>query len=137
MNDPSKSRTPPEVEGVITRPSSFSVEQTLQRLGASIQSRNLKIFARIDHSDEAEQAGIEMPPAHVLIFGSPKAGTPLMLASPLLALELPLKALVWQDAAGQVWISYDSSDYLSTRFTIPPELVKNIAGIDAVIDAAL
>jgi uncharacterized protein (DUF302 family) len=128
---------PPEVDGVITRHSSLSVEQTLQRLRESIQSRNLKIFAQIDHSDEAQQAGLEMPPAHVLIFGSPKAGTPLMLASPLLALELPLKALVWRDAAGQVWVSYDSSYYLSTRFTIPPELVKNIAGIDAVIAAAL
>ena len=137
MHDPTKSATPAEVVGVITKPSSFSVEQTLERLRASVESRNLKIFAQIDHSDEAEQAGLEMPPAHVLIFGSPKSGTPLMLASPLLALELPLKALVWQDTAGQVWVSYDNSDYLASRFAIPPELVKNIAGIDGVIAAAL
>jgi uncharacterized protein (DUF302 family) len=137
MNDPTKSGTSPDVVGVITKPSSYSVEQTLQRLRASIESRNLKIFAQIDHSDEAQQAGLEMPPAHVLIFGGPKAGTPLMIASPLLALELPLKALVWQDAAGQVWISYESSDYLASRFAIPAELVQNIAGIDGVIAAAL
>jgi uncharacterized protein (DUF302 family) len=137
MNDPTKSGTVPEIEGVTTRPSSFSVEQTLERLRESVQSRNLKIFAQIDHSDEAEQAGLAMQPAHVLIFGSPKAGTPLMLASPLLALELPLKALVWQDAAGHVWVSYDSSDYLAGRFAVPSELVKNIAGVDAVIAAAL
>jgi uncharacterized protein (DUF302 family) len=78
-----------------------------------------------------------MPPAHVLIFGSPKAGTPLMVASPLLALELPLKALVWQDAAGHVWVSYESRDYLAGRFAVPPGLVKNITGIDAVIAEAL
>jgi uncharacterized protein (DUF302 family) len=137
MNDPTRSGTPPDVEGVITKPSSFSVEQTLERLRASIQIRNLKIFAQIDHSDEAEQAGLGMPPAHVLIFGSPQAGTPLMLSSPLLALELPLKALVWQDAAGQVWVSYESSDYLADRFAVPPMLVTNIAGIDAVVAAAL
>jgi uncharacterized protein (DUF302 family) len=137
MSDSTKSGTLPEVEGVITRPSSFSVEQTLERLRESIQSRNLKIFAQVDHSDEAEQAGLEMQPAHVLIFGSPRAGTPLMLASPLLALELPLKALVWQDASGRVWVSYESSNYLAGRFAIPPDLVKNITGIDAVIAAAL
>ncbi|MGO8951194.1 MAG: DUF302 domain-containing protein [Ktedonobacterales bacterium] len=137
MNDPTQAGTLPSVEGVITKPSPFSVEQTLERLKASVQKHNLNLFAPIDHSDEAKRDGLTMPEAHVLIFGSPKAGTPLMIASPLLALELPLKALVWQDRAGQVWVSYESSAYLASRFAIPAELIKNIAGIDGLIAGAL
>jgi uncharacterized protein (DUF302 family) len=113
------------------------VETTLERLKASVQQHHLTIFAQIDHSDEAKRVGLTMPEAHVLIFGSPQAGTPLMIASPLLAMELPLKALVWQDHAGQVWVSYTESSYLAQRFAIPAELVKNIAGIAGVIASAL
>ena len=137
MSDPTQAGTPPSVEGVVSRPSPFSVETTMERLKATIQSHNLSIFAQIDHSDEAKQVGLTMQEAHVLIFGSPRAGTPLMIASPLLALELPLKALVWQDAAGQVWVSSDSSAYLASRFAIPAELVKNIAGVDGMIAGTL
>ena len=137
MSDLRQTGTPPSVEGVVSRPSPFSVETTVGRLRASVQRHNLTIFAQIDHSDEAKRVGLTMPEAHVLIFGSPRAGTPLMIASPLLALELPLKALVWQDQAGQVWVSYDSSAYLAQRFAIPARLVKNIAGIDGVIARAL
>jgi uncharacterized protein (DUF302 family) len=121
----------------VSRPSPFAVDATLERLKSSVQSHHLTLFAQIDHSDEAKRVGLTMPPAHLLIFGSPQAGTPLMIASPLLALELPLKALVWQDQAGQVWVSYDSSAYLAQRFAIPARLVKNIAGIDGVIARAL
>ena len=137
MNDSTRAGTPLSVEGITTKPSPHSVEQTLERLKASIHNHNLNLFAQIDHSDEAKGIGLTMPEAHVLIFGSPRAGTPLMIASPLLALELPLKALVWQDMAGQVWVSYDTSAYLANRFWIPAELVTNIAGIDVVIASAL
>ncbi len=90
MNNPTTSGTPPSVEGIVTRPSPFSVEQTLGRLKATIHNRNLILFAHIDHSGEAKRVGLKMHEAHVLIFGNPKAGTPLMIASPLLALDLPL-----------------------------------------------
>jgi uncharacterized protein (DUF302 family) len=129
--------TPPAVEGVVSRLSLFSVDTTVDRLKASIQRRHLTLFAQIDHSDEAKRVGLVMPEAHLLIFGSPQAGTPLMIASPLLALELPLKVLVWQDHAGQVWVCHESTTYLASRFAIPTELAKNIAGIDGVIDSAL
>ena len=124
-------------QGVVSKASSYSVDETLTRLEEGIRAKGLKVFAHIDHSGEAEQAGLKMQPAHVLIFGSPKAGTPLMIASPLLALDLPLKALVWQDEAGKVWVSYTSPDVLASRYAIPDELVKNIAGITALIDGAL
>jgi uncharacterized protein (DUF302 family) len=137
MGDPTPAGTAPSVEGAVSSPSPFAVDATLERLKSSVQSHHLTLFAQIDHSDEAERVGLTMPEAHLLIFGSPQAGTPLMIASPLLALELPLKALVWQDQAGQVWVSYDSSAYLASRFAIPAELVKNIAGIDGVIAGAL
>jgi uncharacterized protein (DUF302 family) len=137
MNDPTKSSTPPSVEGILSRPSPFSVEGTLQRLQEAIRSRNLILFAHIDHSREARQVGLTMQEAHVLIFGSPKAGTPLMIASQLLALDLPLKALVWQSEDGQVWVSSTSTAYLKDRYSIPQELIGNIAGVDALIEQAL
>ena len=123
--------------GVVSKASPYSVAETLTRLEELVRARGLKVFAHIDHSGEAEQAGLKMQPAHVLVFGSPKAGTPLMVASPLLALDLPLKVLVWQDEGGKVWVSYTNPDFLASRYAIPQELVKNIAGITALIDGAL
>jgi uncharacterized protein (DUF302 family) len=137
MNEPTKSGTPPSVEGIVTRPSPFSVEETLVRLQAAIHSRNLNIFAHIDHSGEARRVGLTMQEAHVLIFGNPKGGTPLMIASPLLALDLPLKVLIWQSADDQVWVSTTSVAYLRDRYAIPQELVGNIAVVDAIIQQAL
>ncbi|MFL5659383.1 MAG: DUF302 domain-containing protein [Ktedonobacteraceae bacterium] len=137
MTDPTTSGTPPSVEGIVTRPSPFSVEKTLERLQAAIHSRNLNIFAHIDHSGEARRVGLTMQEAHVLIFGNPKGGTPLMIASPLLALDLPLKVLVWQSADDQVWVSSNSVAYLRDRYAIPQELVGNLAVADAVIEQAL
>lgn len=125
--------TPPAAEGVVTRPSPFSVAETLERLRAAIERHNLTIFAQIDHSAAAQQAGLTMQPAHVLIFGSPIAGTPLMIASPLLALDLPLKLLVWQSADGRVWVSSTDTAYLQARYGIPAALIGNIAGADALI----
>jgi uncharacterized protein (DUF302 family) len=137
MNDPTTSGTPPSVEGIVSQPSPFAVEETLQRLKAVIGSHNMTLFAQIDHSDLARGVGLTMQEAHVLIFGNPKGGTPLMIASPLLALDLPLKVLVWQSADGQVWVSTTSVTYLRDRYAIPQELVGNIAVVDAIIQRAL
>jgi uncharacterized protein (DUF302 family) len=137
MNDATTSGTPPSVEGIVSRPGPFAVGETLERLKATIHSRNLTLFAQIDHSDLARGVGLAMQEAHVLIFGNPKGGTPLMIASPLLALDLPLKVLVWQSADGQVWVSTNSIAYLRDRYALPQELVGNLAVVDAVIEQAL
>ncbi|HEX6482595.1 MAG TPA: DUF302 domain-containing protein [Ktedonobacteraceae bacterium] len=137
MNDPTRSAVPPQVEGIVTRLSPFTVEETLEHLQEALHSRNLTLFAHIDHSGEARRVGLTMQEAHVLIFGNPKGGTPLMIASPLLALDLPLKVLVWQSEDGRVWVSSNSSDYLKTRYSIPEELIGNIAGVDALIEQTL
>ena len=102
-----------------------------------IGNRNLTLFTQIDHSDLARGVGLTMQEAHVLIFGNPKGGTPLMIASPLLALDLPLKVLVWQSADGQVWVSTNNVNYLRDRYAIPQALTGNLAVIDAVIEQAL
>ena len=123
--------------GIITKDSPHaSVSETLERLREAVREKGLQIFAIVDHSGEAERVGLRMQETKLLIFGSPKAGTPLMVASPLLALDLPLKALVWEDG-GRVRVSYNATSYLATRHDLPSELVKNIAGIDALIDGAL
>ena len=137
MNEPGKSGTLPSVEGIVSKPSPFSVEETLERLKAGIHNRNLSLFAQIDHSEEAKRVGLTMQEAHVLIFGSPKAGTPLMIASPLLALDLPLKVLVWQSEDTLVWVSFTSVAYLQARYALPHELIGNIGGIDALIEHVL
>src|SRR5215467_7706611 len=93
--------------GMVHVRSHYSVPKTLERLEAALRAHGLNIFGRVDHSGEAEKAGLAMRPTQVLIFGSPKVGTPLMVAAPTLAIDLPLKALVWEDAAGEVWLSYN------------------------------
>jgi uncharacterized protein (DUF302 family) len=137
MNEPTTSAKSPSVEGIVSRPSPFTVEETLERLKAAIGSRNLTLFAQIDHSDLARRVGLTMQEAHVLIFGNPKGGTPLMIASPLLALDLPLKVLVWQSADGRVWVSTNSVAYLSERYALPQELAGNLAVAGVVIEQAL
>jgi len=137
MNDATTAGTPPSLEGIVSRPSPFSVGETLERLKAAIGNRNLTLFAQIDHSDEAKRVGLTMQEAHVLIFGNPKAGTPLMIASPLLALDLPLKVLVWQGKDDRVWVSSTSAYYLRDRYSIPQALVGNIAGVDTLIEQTL
>jgi uncharacterized protein (DUF302 family) len=123
--------------GMIHLPSPYPVPETLQRLESLLRAKNLTIFARIDHSGEAEKVGLAMRPTELVIFGSPKAGTPLMVASPTFAIDLPLKALAWEDAEGKVWLSYNSPDYLKERHAIPDELLKNIAGVGAVLEKAV
>ena len=127
---------PPE-NGMMHLRSPYSAPETLTRLEAVLAAKNLTLFARIDHSGEAEKVGLKMPPTQVIIFGSPKSGTPLMVASPTLAIDLPLKALVWEDAEGAVWLSYNSPDYLKQRHGIPDDLIKNIAGVGAVLAEAV
>jgi len=118
--------------GIIDKLSNHSVDETVQKLKALLQARGVALFALIDHSGEAEKVGMRMPPAKLLIFGNPKAGTPLMLASPSSAIDLPLKILVWEDAQGKAWISYNSPAYLQARHKLPPELLKNIAVVEAL-----
>ncbi len=113
--------------GIVTIPSHHSADQTIQRLEEFLQAKGVKIFALIDHSGEAEKAGLQMRPTKLLIFGNPKAGTPLMIAAPSIAIDLPLKILVWEDAEGKVWISYNAPAYLQERHGLPQELVQNIA----------
>jgi uncharacterized protein (DUF302 family) len=119
---------------VIHLRSPYSFANTLQRLESAITTKGIAIFARIDHSGEAAKVGLAMPPTELLIFGSPKSGTPLMVASPSVAIDLPLKALVSQDTEGAVWLSYNSPEYLQQRHDIPEALVKNIAGIRSICE---
>ena len=137
INEPTGFVTSPSVEGITTKNSTFTVAETLKRLQETMHKLNLTVFAHINHSGEAERVGLKMQEAHVLIFGNPKAGTPLMIASPLLALELPLKVLVWQSNDDRVWVSYTSTTFLAARYSIPPELTRNIAGIDKLIESVL
>src|SRR5271157_4249950 len=124
--------TPEREAGIVNVASHHSVEQTVARFEAILEARGVKLFALIDHSGEAEKAGLQMRPTKVLIFGSPKAGTPLMIAAPSVAIDLPLKILVWEDGEGKVWVAYNSPAYLQTRHGVPPELVQNIAVVETL-----
>jgi uncharacterized protein (DUF302 family) len=118
--------------GIIDKPSIHSVEQTVERLKDILHSKGVTLFALVDHSGEAEKVGMKMRPTKLLIFGSPRAGTPLMLAAPSIALDLPLKILVWEDGQGKVWVSYNSPQYLMQRHDLPPDLLPNIAVVEAL-----
>ena len=123
--------------GLVQVASKYSVEETLRRLEAAFASKGLQVFAVVDHSGEADKVGLEMRPTKVVIFGSPKAGTPLMVASPSLAIDLPLKALVAEDAGGKTSVTYNSPEYLKERHGVPEELMKNLAGAGVVIAKAV
>ena len=123
--------------GMIDVPSPYSVPETLVRLEAVLKERGVAVFACIDHSGEAEKAGLKMRPTQLLIFGSPKAGTPVMVAAPSVAIDLPLKALAWEDERGRVWLSYNAPEYLQQRHGFPTELTKNLAAASALIQKAV
>jgi uncharacterized protein (DUF302 family) len=123
--------------GLIHLASKHSVDETLRRLEELLQQKGLTTFAKVDHSGEAAKVGLEMRPTKLLIFGSPKAGTPLMQASPSLAIDLPLKALFWQDADSNVWLTYNDPTYLMRRHDVPSELLPNIAGASALLEKAV
>ena len=123
--------------GLIQIASHYSVEETVRRLEAVFRERGMQIFAVIDHSGEAQKVGLKMPPTKVVIFGSPKGGTPLMVAAPSLAIDLPLKALVAEGADGKVGVTYNDPEYLRQRHGVPAELIKNLAGAGALIAKAV
>src|ERR1700730_7896132 len=126
----------PSDNGIVHLRSPYSVTETLQRLEALVTAKGLTIFARVDHSGEAAKICMEMQPTELLIFGSPNSGTPLMIASPALAIDLPLKALAWQDADGSVWLSYNSPEYLKRRHNVPDDLPTNITAAGALLQQA-
>jgi uncharacterized protein (DUF302 family) len=123
-------------QGIVKIPSHRLVDETVDKLRTVLQSKGVKLFALIDHSGEAEGAGLKMPPTKLLIFGNPEAGTPLMLAAPSAAIDLPLKILVAEDSQGKVWISYNSAGYLKERHDLPQNLLPNIAVVATLAAAA-
>ena len=118
--------------GIVTIASKHSVDETVERVKGILQSKGVTLFAVIDHSGEAAKVGMKMPNTKLLIFGNPKGGTPLMLATPSIAIDLPLKILVAEDAQGKVWVSYNSPEYLKERHGLPQNLVANIAVVETL-----
>jgi uncharacterized protein (DUF302 family)/uncharacterized membrane protein YidH (DUF202 family) len=122
--------------GIISMPSNHSVDETVEKLTTILKSKGVTLFAVVDHSGEAEKVGMKMRPTKLLIFGNPKAGTPLMLAAPSIAIDLPLKILVWEDPQGKAWLSYNSPEFLAQRHGLPQELLQNITVVAPLAAAA-
>ena len=120
-------------DGLMQVASPYSVDESVQRFDSILKERGLQVFTLIDHSGEAEKVGMKMHPTKLLIFGSPKGGTPVMLAAPSIAIDLPLKALISEDENGKVWITYNTPAYLQQRHGVPTELLKNISGVGALV----
>jgi uncharacterized protein (DUF302 family)/uncharacterized membrane protein YidH (DUF202 family) len=135
-NSKEVSMTSTRGNGIIDIASNQSVDETVEKLKGILQAKGVTLFALVDHSGEAEKVGIKMRPTKLLIFGSPKAGTPLMLAAPSIAIDLPLKILIWEDAQGKVWVSSNSPDYLQERHNLPRELLQNIAVVETLAAGA-
>jgi uncharacterized protein (DUF302 family)/uncharacterized membrane protein YidH (DUF202 family) len=129
---PMTSTAPIADNGIINKASNHSVDETVEKLKAILHAKGVTLFAVVDHSGEAEKAGLKMRPTKLLIFGNPKGGTPVMVAAPSAAIDLPLKILVWEDSAGKVWASYNSPSYLQQRHGIPQELLQNISVAEAL-----
>jgi uncharacterized protein (DUF302 family) len=127
----------PGDSGILSVASAYSVNETLDRLELALKAKGNILFARIDQEREAEKVGLHLRPTQLLVFGNPRAGTALMDAAPSVALDLPLKALAWQDDEGEVWLSYNSPDYLKRRHSIDDELMERIAGVGTIIAEAL
>src|ERR1700719_4574063 len=123
---------PDKRSGLVDLPSNHSVNETVEKVKGILQAKDIALFALVDHSGEAEKAGLKMPPTKLLIFGSPKAGTPVMLAAPSIAIDLPLKILIWEDSQGKVWVSFNSPVYLQERHGVPHELLQNIAVMETL-----
>jgi uncharacterized protein (DUF302 family) len=128
---------PEAKDGLIHTSSPFSAADTMQKLETILREKGMSIFARIDHSGEAARVGMEMRPTQLLMFGNPRGGTPPMLAAPTLAIDLPLKALVWEDAVGKVWITHNRAEYLQRRHGFPREFLQNLAGAATLIQKAV
>ncbi|MHB1676189.1 MAG: DUF302 domain-containing protein [Sulfuriferula sp.] len=123
--------------GLVSHKSPYSVTATMDRLSAILQAKGIKIFARIDDSKEARTVGLSLRPTQLLIFGNPKFGTPLMQKIPSIALDLPLKVLVWQDTHGQVWVTWDSPDYLIQRYGLEDSYKNGFAIVGKLVGSAL
>jgi uncharacterized protein (DUF302 family) len=123
--------------GLVEVASPYTVDETVQRLESVLAERGVRVFTLVDHSGEAEKVGMKMRPTKLVIFGNPKGGTPVMVAAPSVAIDLPLKALVAEDAAGKVWVSYNSPEYLQQRHGVPGELIKNIGVVGALVAKAV
>ena len=123
--------------GLVIIPSRHSVDATVEKLQAILAKKGVTVFAVINHSGEAERAGLRMQPTKLVIFGNPKAGTPLMVASPTLAIDLPLKALVAENAAHEVWVTYNDPNFLKERHGVSDDLIKNLAGAGVLIAKAV
>jgi len=123
---------PAAADGIISKPSNHSVDQTVDKLKSILEARGVTLFALVDHSGEAAKAGLNMRPTKLLIFGNPRAGTPVMLAAPSIAIDLPLKILVWEDDRGRVWLSYNDPAYLQRRHRVPRQLLQNIAAAETL-----
>jgi uncharacterized protein (DUF302 family) len=121
---------------LLTFPSRHSVSETIDRLEAELQAKSITVFARIDHRAEAARVGLSLRPTQVLIFGNPRAGTPVMQAVQTAAIELPLRALAWEDATGKVWLSIGDPELLRSRFGVDPSLLKPLAAVGPLLQAA-
>ena len=127
---------PDKDSGLVDIPSNHPVDETVEKLKGILQAKGVTLFALVDHSGEAAKVGMKMRPSKLLIFGNPKGGTPVMLAAPSSAIDLPLKILIWEDAQGKVWVTYNSPVYLQERHGLPAELLPNISVIEALAKAA-
>jgi uncharacterized protein (DUF302 family)/uncharacterized membrane protein YidH (DUF202 family) len=131
------SMAPPNTSvGIVNQASNHSVDETLEKLKRILQAKGVTVFAVVDHSGEAEKTGLKMRPTKLVLFGNPKAGTPLMLATPSAAIDLPLKILIWEDAQGKVWVSYNSPAYLQERHGFPKKLLQNVAVVETLASSA-
>jgi uncharacterized protein (DUF302 family) len=126
-----------DVPGVVQLPSHHSVETTIDRLEALLKERGILVFARIDFSGDASRAGLSMRPEQMLIFGNPKAGTPLMLAAPAAGLDLPMKLLAWEASDGKVWAAYNAPQYVVQRYRLAGDLAANLAAVVPLIERAV
>jgi len=122
---------------VVTKPSQYSVPETIDRIEKAITAKGMKIFARIDHAGEAKNVGLDMRPTELLIFGNPKGGTALMVARPTAAIDLPMKALAWEDKAGNVWLTYNSPELLSERHGMPADLTSKLEPVGKLLEQAV
>jgi uncharacterized protein (DUF302 family) len=122
---------------LVTKPSKYSVPETIDRIERAITAKGMRIFARIDHGGEAKKVGLDMRPTELLIFGNPKGGTALMVARPTAAIDLPMKALAWEDTNGKVWLTYNSPELLHERHSVPAELTSRLNPVGAMLEQAV
>lgn len=122
---------------LVTKPSKYSVPETIDRIEKAITAKGMQIFARINHGGEAKNVGLEMKPTELLIFGNPKGGTALMVARPTVAIELPMKALAWEDKDGKVWLTYNAPELLKERHGVPAELAARLEPVGKLLEQAV